>query len=136
MNKFSRVIGALLLSLWTSVAGAATSGPPVPRFDIRGTCNELKKVPEALIIDSGQPDATRHCIDHEQAAHGQLTKEWAKFSAADRTLCVGEAESGGVAPAYSELESCLQMTRDSRQTNNQSSGQDIDAEPGPTAKNQ
>src|SRR5690349_5096264 len=135
MNRISGVASALVLCWLSSLAAAATNDPPIPSFNVRGTCNELQKVPEALIIDAGQPDAVRHCIDHEQTARGQLIKEWSKFSAADRTLCVGEAESGGVAPAYSELESCLQMTRDSRQMNNQRGGRDLDAESGPTAQN-
>jgi hypothetical protein len=107
------------------------------------TCNALQRVPEALSSDTGQVDAVRHCIDSEQEAHNQLTKEWTKFSTADRHLCVGEVESAGVAPAYSELETCLQMTRDARQLNNQgtdeNSGQGTRAAPqsaGPTAQNQ
>ena len=102
-------------------------------------------VPEALTVDTGQSDAIQHCVQAEQEAHTQLTKEWTKFSPADRKLCVGESKSGSVAPAYSELETCLQMTRESRQLTTQQTGENIgqgseaapsQPAPGPTAQNQ
>ena len=46
-------------------------------------------MPEALSVDSGQPDAIRHCLHHEQQARDQLSPEWNKFKTADRNLCVG-----------------------------------------------
>ena len=119
MNKFTSLAGVLAIGMWTNFAFAATSGPPIPNFNVRGTCNALQRVPEALSVDTGQTDAIKHCLDAEQEAHTQLTKEWTSFSPADRNLCVGESKSGGMAPAYSELETCLQMTRDARQLNNQ-----------------
>ena len=143
MNKFVSLVGALVIG-WTSFAFAATSGSPIPNFNVRRTCNALQRVPEALSVDTGQTDAIKHCLDAEQEAHTQLTKEWTKFSPADRNLCVGESKSGSMAPAYSELETCLQMTRDARQLNSQPtdeiSGQRREAMPvsgsGPTAQNQ
>ena len=140
--RFASAAGVLAVGLWASAAGAATGGPPIPTFDIHAACNALRMVPEALSVDTGQPDALRHCVDAEQQARNELAREWTKFSPADRNLCVGESKSGGVAPVYSELETCLQMTRDSRQLNNQQTG-DNSGEgsepappPGPTAQNQ
>ncbi|MBV9632398.1 MAG: hypothetical protein JO230_30190 [Xanthobacteraceae bacterium] len=143
--KFASAVGVLAIGAWASAAGAATGGPPIPAFDIHAACNALRMVPEALSVDTGQPDALRHCVDAEQQARNELAREWTKFSPADRNLCVGESKSGGVAPVYSELETCLQMTRDSRQLNNQQTGDTssdgigaVPAEPppGPTAQNQ
>ena len=139
MSRFVSLTGILAIGLWASAAGAATSGPPIPNFNVRATCNALQRVPEALSVDTGQTDAVKHCLDAEQEAHTQLTKEWTKFSLADRNLCVGESESGGMAPAYSELETCLQMTRDARQLNSQQTGENSpegQSIPGPTARNQ
>jgi hypothetical protein len=139
--KFASAAGVLAVGLWASAVGAATGGPPIPTFDIHTACDALRMVPEALSVDTGQPDALRHCVDAEQQARNELAREWTKFSPADRNLCVGESKSGGVAPVYSELETCLQMTRDSRQLNNQQTG-DNSGEgsepappPGPTAQN-
>ncbi|MBV8745014.1 MAG: hypothetical protein JO134_08240 [Xanthobacteraceae bacterium] len=121
---------------------------PMPNFDVHAACNELSMVPEALTVETGQSDtsdAIQHCVQAEQDARTQLTKEWTQFSPANRKLCVGESKSGSVAPAYSELEPCLQMTRESRQLTAQqtgeNSGQGTEAAqspspPGPTAQNQ
>jgi hypothetical protein len=141
MNRFASVAGVFAIGLWASLAGAATGGPPIPNFNVRSTCDELQRVPEALTVDTGESDAIKHCLDAEQEAHNQLTKEWTRFSTADRNLCIGESKSGDIAPAYSELETCLQMTRDSRQLNSQETGENSRNEaapqsaPYPTAQN-
>jgi hypothetical protein len=146
--RFASAAGVLAVCLWASAVGAATDGPQIPNFDVHAACNELKMVPEALTVDtgeSGESDAIQHCVQAEQDARTQLSKEWTQFSPANRKLCVGESKSGGVAPAYSELETCLQMTRESRQLTTQqtgeNSGQGSEAAPspstpGPTAQNQ
>jgi hypothetical protein len=140
--RFASAAGVLAIGLWASAAGAATDGPPVPNFDVHAACNELSMVPEALTVDTGQSDAIQHCVQAEQDARTQLSKEWTKFSPANRKLCVGESKSGSVAPAYSELETCLQMTRESHQlTTQQNSGQGTEPAPSqpppsPTAQNQ
>ena len=41
----------------------------------------------------------------------QLTREWANFPAADRSLCVQTASMGGMA-SYVALITCLEMKRD------------------------
>jgi hypothetical protein len=137
--------GVLTICLWAAAAGAAPADPSIPSFDIPAACRELSMVPQALTVDTGQSDAIHRCVEAEQEARTQLAKEWTQFSSGDRKLCVGEAKSGSVAPAYSELETCLQMTRDSRQLNSQqmdeNSGQGSEAAPsqpppGPTAQNQ
>ncbi len=143
--RFAGAAGAFAICFSAGIAGAAISGPPIPNFDVHAACRQLSMVPEALSVDVGQSDAIKHCVDAEREAHTELTKEWTRFSSADRNLCVGESKSGSVAPAYSELETCLQMTRDARQLNNQQSGENnqqgsgeaIPSEPpGPTAQNQ
>jgi hypothetical protein len=142
--RFASATGALAIGLWASAAGAATNGPPLPNFDVHAACNELKMVPEALTVDTGESDAIQHCVQAEQEARTQLSKEWTEFSPANRKLCVGESKSGGVAPAYSELETCLQMTRESRQLTTQQTGENSgqgtqtmppQQSPGPTAQN-
>jgi hypothetical protein len=142
--RFATTAGVVAISLLASAAGAATSDPQIPNFDVRAACNELSMVPEALTVETGQSDASdaiEHCVQAEQDARTQLTKEWTQFSPANRKLCVGESKSGSVAPAYSELETCLQMTREARQSTARQtgeSGQGTEAvpPPGPTAENQ
>jgi hypothetical protein len=135
--KCAVAAGVLALCLSANAADAPPANPPIPKFDIQAACRDLSMVPEARSVNMEQPDAIQHCVQAEQDAHTQLTKEWTRFSPADRKMCVGESKSGGIAPAYSELETCLQMTRDSRQLNNQqtgdNSGQGIEAAPAQAA---
>jgi hypothetical protein len=143
--RFASAAGVLAVGLWVGGAGAATSDLPVPNFDVHAACNELSMVPEALTVETGQSDAIQHCVQAEQDARTQLIKEWTQFSPANRKLCVGESKSGSVAPAYTELETCLQMTRESRQLTTQQTGKNSgqatgalqpQQSPGPTAQNQ
>jgi hypothetical protein len=143
--RFASAAGVLAVGLWVSGAAAATSDLPVHNFDVHAACNELSMVPEALTVETGQSDAIQHCVQAEQDARTQLIKEWTQFSPANRKLCVGESKSGSVAPAYSELETCLQMTRESRQLTTQQTGENSgqgmepapsQPPPGPTAQNQ
>jgi hypothetical protein len=143
--RCASVAWVLAIGLWASVAAAATSGPEIPNFDVHAACNELSMVPEALTVDTGQSDAIQHCVQAEQDARTQLIKEWTQYTPANRKLCVGESKSGSVAPAYSELETCLQMTRESRQLTTQQTGENsgqgtepapAPLTPGPTAQNQ
>jgi hypothetical protein len=143
--RFASAAGVLAVGLWVGGAGAATSDLPVPNFDVHAACNELSMVPEALTVETGQSDAIQHCVQAEQDARTQLIKEWTQFSPANRKLCVGESKSGSVAPAYTELETCLQMTRESRQLTTQQTGKNSgqatgalqpQQSRGPTAQNQ
>ncbi len=145
LKRIARAAGALTICFWAGAASAATASPSIPSFDIHAACRELSMVPEALTVDTGESDAIKHCMDAEQDARTQLTKEWTQFSPADRNLCVGESKSGSVAPAYSELETCLQMTRESHQLTTQQTDDDSgpgsepapsQPPPGPTAQNQ
>jgi hypothetical protein len=145
LTQIARAVGVLAVCLWAGGAGAAPADPSIPTFDVRAACRELSMVPEALTVDTGQSDAIQHCVQAEQEARTQLTKEWTQFSPGDRKLCVGESKSGSVAPAYSELETCLQMTRESHQLSTQQTGEKsgqgseaapLQPPPGPTAQTQ
>ena len=73
--------------------------------------------------------------------HSISLQESGRSSARPIATCAQVNRSqAGVAPAYSELESCLQMTRASRQLNNQKTGEDSGNEAAPprgaTAQNQ
>ncbi len=50
------------------------------------------------------------CMGDELAAQEMLAKNWAQYSRAHRTQCVGMTTRGG--PSYVELISCLDIMRD------------------------
>jgi len=115
-----RIQTALVLaaSMLAGAAQAAPGGATIPNYNINAACRALSAIPEARIVDTTQPDVTQHCIDAEHEAREQLLKQWSQFSAADRNMCVGVSGTGQVDPVYTELVTCLEMARDSRQLTN------------------
>jgi len=123
---------ALAGSLW--FAGptlAATNVASVPDYNIQAACRELSAIPEARTVNTTLPDAASHCVDAENQAHQQLLKQWAQFPAADRAMCAGVSKAGTVDPVYTELITCLEMARDSKQVTNQSAAERMN---GPAAQ--
>jgi hypothetical protein len=57
------------------------------------------------------------CLGDETTAQDTLKKNWSKYSATDKTQCVGMATTGGPA-SYVELLSCLEIMRDARNIHN------------------
>src|SRR5262245_3084091 len=111
LNTFA--VAASMLAATT--AQAASRGTSVPSFNIPAACNSLAAIPEARMVDATQPDSTKHCQEAENEAREQLLKQWSQFSPADRDMCVGVSSAGSVDPVYTELMTCLEMARDSRQ---------------------
>jgi|SRR5215470_1724313 len=117
-----RVSTAAVIALLTlaGTAHAAPSVATVPNYNIKAACRALSLIPEARTIDRTQADASVHCEEAERLARDQLAKEWPQFAAADRAMCVGVSSAGSVNPVYSELMTCLEMARDSAQSDKQS----------------
>ena len=57
------------------------------------------------------------CLADETAAQDALKQNWSKYSAGDKTQCVGMEKAGGPA-SYVELVSCLEIMRDARNIQN------------------
>ncbi len=118
MSKLSSFCLAWLLLVVSPAAFGAPSrlnrSNGVPDFNIHAACHALAEIPEARIAEEDQADATRHCLDEERQARGQLLKEWSQFKPAERRACVSVSRQGEVDPVYSELLTCLEMERDAK----------------------
>jgi hypothetical protein len=53
------------------------------------------------------------CLGDETTAQDTLKQNWPKYSAADKTTCIGMTSTGGPA-SYVELLSCLEILRDAK----------------------
>jgi hypothetical protein len=105
MTRITRLLllAVLLPTSTTGVAGAQE----LPKFDPSPTCRA-----EASAAQSGAgADA---CIEDEQKAHEQLSRDWAQFAADIRTSCTGEATDVAGVRSYVELITCLQIARAAR----------------------
>ena len=93
-----------------SLAASAVYAADVPMLDVTPTCKPIAN-DRSFAID------TDRCLKTEREARDQLTREWANFAVADRSLCTQTATMGG-APSYVELITCLEMKRDVAQLPN------------------
>jgi hypothetical protein len=57
------------------------------------------------------------CLGDETAAQDTLKQNWSKYSAADKSECIGMVKTGGPA-SYVELLSCVEILRDARNIRN------------------
>jgi len=72
---------------------AGQASVAAPQFDIPETCRSSE----------------RHaCLKDEADAEAELRRQWPRFSAAERSVCMLHT-TGGVAPSYSELLTCLEI---------------------------
>ena len=79
----------------------------VPKLNVQPSCKTAGVEGMAL----GR--TTQSCLNDEKGAHDQLAKDWATFSAADKSHCLAMVSTGG-SPSYVELLSCLEMSRDAK----------------------
>jgi hypothetical protein len=96
-------IAAILLGL--QVAIAVADGPP--KLDVTATC---KAAADYSISPGRDKDS---CMGDEDTAKGALVQNWSKYSATDKTQCIGTVTTGGP-PSYVELLSCLEIMRDAK----------------------
>jgi hypothetical protein len=88
------------------------SGSGVPTYNIQAACRQAAAIPEARLFEASGPDTTKRCVDDENRAREQLVELWAQVKPADRAMCAGASRSGPADPTYTELITCLEMTRD------------------------
>ena len=82
----------------------ALSGAP-PTVDAAKVCRSAQT--------SAQPAdaqvAFDSCVRDERATRDKLAARWPHYSAAARSACLGDGDSGGVAASNVELWTCLEM---------------------------
>ena len=88
---------------------ARADGPP--KLNIGSSCDAAAKG----AISAGRDKEA--CMGDELAAQEMLAKNWAQYSRAHKTQCVGMTKNGGPA-SYVELLSCLEIMRDARNIRN------------------
>jgi hypothetical protein len=107
--------------MFAGVAHAASRGVPpaaralgsgVPTYNIAAACRDAESIPEARIFEYGGPDAIKSCVEDENQARAQVLQQWSQFKAPERTMCIGATDSGSLDPIYTELLTCLEMTRE------------------------
>ena len=91
------------LALVSAASAFATSDGP-PMFNVEPSCKAAAKA-------ANNQSRLQACLDSEKKAREQIVNEWANFTPATRSECLQASRVGGSA-TYTELITCLEMTRD------------------------
>jgi hypothetical protein len=91
------------------IAPARADSPPV--LKVESSCEAAGR--GAIVLGRNK----EACLADETTALDTLKQNWTKYSASDKTQCVGMAKTGGPA-SYVELLSCLEIMRDARNIRN------------------
>jgi hypothetical protein len=105
MSTFNGTTAAPLL-LGLQVAVALADAPP--KLDVTTTCNAASQ----YAISAGRDKDA--CMGDERTAETTLAHNWSKYSADDKSQCVGTVKTGGPS-SYVELLSCIEVSRDAKQ---------------------
>ena len=114
-------VGAIVLMMGGIVAAQGAFGASqdrgsssrdrIPTFKIEPSCESAaarSTVPLGSTVNTAEV-----CTRKELEAREQMTKEWDKFVAADKSYCVPLSMQGGT-PTYTELLTCLELAREAR----------------------
>jgi hypothetical protein len=104
LSSAAKIAVVVLLSL--PAASALADSPP--KLDVSSSCNAAARG----AISAGRDKES--CLADERTAEQTLTQNWSKYSAPDKTQCIGNVKTGGPA-SYVELLSCLEVMRDAKE---------------------
>jgi hypothetical protein len=75
----------------------------IPAFNVEPHCRTIAR-------RTGDSEDLRACLQQEQDAKEKLRRQWAQFTVAEKSYCVGLPTLGGF-PIYTELLTCLELQR-------------------------
>jgi hypothetical protein len=99
-------LGSIVAS--TLVLAAAADGPP--KVNIEATCR-ASEIEIKNLFGKDSNVTTSGCLNQENAALDELVKNWATFTAADKTRCV---QPRSYMPSYVEWLTCLETQKELR----------------------
>ena len=101
---------------FTAIAVAAqfavAAADAVPNINYESGCRAAAAASVSLGITVDNQSVAA-CMAEEKGAHDQLVRQWTQFPPNDRMHCEREAALGQM-PSYVELQTCLQIARDTR----------------------
>ncbi len=99
-----------------------TIADSVPRFNVDPLCRGIAQQ-GGLDLEPSETlrQSIESCVTGEMAVRRKLVEEWSSFVASDKENCAEESAAGGL-PSYTELFTCLEMARETRQLSEQELG--------------
>jgi hypothetical protein len=97
----------------------------IPLLNVRPLCHGIASQSDTPLEAGTRSVTIEECLKAEQVDRGSIKGEWTTFSATDKTHCIAEATMGGES-SYTDLLTCLEMSRDVRKMHQSSGGKKID----------
>jgi hypothetical protein len=114
--KMRRLVAASAAMVVATVVPA--SAGEVSTLDLDAICRGIAAHATSPGEAGGSDLSFRQCVNQELRIRNRLTKSWTTFSVKNKAECVGEATAGGLS-SYTDLLTCLQLTRDVEQMRHQ-----------------
>jgi hypothetical protein len=127
LTRSKVAFSAALILAGASAALAKDGG--VPNIDLQNLCRSNQRAIDAA-FGAGNISMVDSCIAGEQGARAQLAKDWATFSASDKTLCMRPTV---YLPSYVEWLTCAEMQRDVKKIRKEAP---VSIPPSPNARRQ
>ena len=103
------VAAVLMNAIGASTLAAQSDG--YPTLDVAPLCRGLTS--SSSLLEGLSTGTFDQCMQGQQDDRQAMIEQWSTFSAQDKRHCIAEATMGGVS-SYTDLVSCLEMSRDAR----------------------
>lgn len=103
------VVIVLMNAIGVSALAARSDG--YPTLDVAPLCRGLTS--SSSLLEGLATGTFDQCMQGQQDDRQAIIEQWSTFSAEDKRHCIAEATMGGVS-SYTDLVSCLEMSRDAR----------------------
>jgi hypothetical protein len=108
LPRIAHVAGASVVAAFF-VVFTANAQAQVPGIDVKATCQAAAAVMFNLSVGgAGATDDVQICMNSENNARDQLTKNWSTFQPSDRQGCI---QRGVYLPSYVEWLTCFEMNK-------------------------
>jgi hypothetical protein len=106
--KLTFIRMSALLPVLMLISQIVLAADPVPKFDIRPSCQSTGATSVMATRDAAA------CERDESIARATLEKEWSQFTPSDQAHCVRLSTLGG-GPSYVELLTCLEVAKGAKE---------------------
>jgi hypothetical protein len=106
------IIGLAAALTLGAITACPAEKPRVPKIDFHKICRDIDTATRGF-YSKGSQGTVSSCIASEREAHDQIVKEWHRFPASARSLCIKPDQ---YMPTYLHWLTCLEMTKEVMKT--------------------
>ena len=96
----------------------------IPVLNVQPLCRGIVSQSDTPLEAGTRSVTLDECVQAEQVDRESIKREWSTFSTSDKAHCTAEAKMGGES-SYTDLLTCLEMSRDVRKMHEAPAGKKI-----------